>query len=185
MAVSEHIAKPTGLDVLEAAGWETAPAFVALCGSPAGRLTETCFREIRDTMLARIRAAAPFDVLILHLHGAAAAVGEDDTEGHILEKVRTELGFDGLLVLSLDLHANFTRRMLQHADAVTAYQTFPHMDFRETGERAAKLALMGGPYRLAVAKIAALVPPTDSTHIEGHFADILTELDDPNSRFLG
>ena len=44
-------------------------------------------------------------------------VGEDDTEGHILEKVRTELGFKGLVVLSLDLHANFTRRMLEHAGA--------------------------------------------------------------------
>ncbi len=158
---------------LEAGGWETTPGFVAVCRSPAGRLSESCFEEVRDSLLAGLKAAAPFDVAILHLHGAAAAVGEDDTEGHILERVRTELGFDGLLVLSLDLHANFTRRMLQHVDAVTAYQTFPHMDFRETGERAAKLALMGGPYRLAVAKIAALVPPTDSTHIEGHFADIL------------
>ncbi len=161
------------LDVLEAAGWETTPAFVALCGSPAGRLTETCFDEIRDAMLARIKAAAPFDVLILHLHGAAAAVGEDDTEGHILEKVRTELGYAGRLVLSLDLHANFTRRMLEYADAVTAYQTFPHMDFRATGERAARLALQPGPFRRSVAKIAALMPPADSTHFAGNLCDML------------
>jgi microcystin degradation protein MlrC len=161
------------LEVLEAAGWETAPCFVALCGSPAGRLSEGCFAEIRDTLLARVQAVTPFDVLILHLHGAACAVGEDDTEGHILEKVRTELGYSGPLVLSLDLHANFTRRMLEHADAVTAYHTFPHMDFTATGERAARLALHGGPFTRAVAKIAALVPPPDSTHFEGHLADII------------
>ena len=163
------------LEVLEAAGWETAPCFAAVCRSPAGRLTMRCFTEIRDSLLACLRAAAPFDVLILHLHGAACAVGEDDTEGHILEKVRTDLGFKSLVVLSLDLHANFTRRMLEHADAVTSYHTFPHMDFSETGERAARLALRNGPYTRAAAKIAALVPPTDSTHIEGHFADILAE----------
>jgi microcystin degradation protein MlrC len=161
------------LDVLEAAGWETAPCFVALCGSSAGRLTEACFHEIRDTLLARVKAAGPFDVLILHLHGAACAVGEDDTEGHILEKVRTELGYSGRLVLSLDLHANFTRRMLKYADAVTAYRTFPHMDFSTTGERAARLALHAGPFSRAVAKIAALVPPADSTHFEGNLCEII------------
>ena len=161
------------LDVLEAAGWQTAPCFVAMCGSPAGRLSEACFHEIGDTLLARVRAAGPFDVLILHLHGAASAVGEDDTEGYILEKVRTELGYSGRLVLSLDLHANFTRRMLDYADAVTAYRTFPHMDFRATGERAAHLALHPGPFSRTVAKIAALMPPADSTHFEGNLCNII------------
>ena len=161
------------LDVLAAAGWQTAPCFAAVCGSPAGRLTEACFHEIRDTLLARVSAAGPFDVLILHLHGAAAAVGEDDTEGHILEKVRTELGYAGRLVLSLDLHANFTRRMLAYADTVTAYRTFPHMDFSATGERAARLALHPGPFSRAVAKIAALMPPADSTHFEGNLCAII------------
>ncbi len=161
------------LDVLEAAGWETAPCFAALCGSSAGRLTEACFHEIRDTLLAQVEAVGPFDVLILHLHGSACAVGEDDTEGHILEKVRTELGYYGRLVLSLDLHANFTRRMLEYADAVTAYRTFPHMDFSATGERAARLALHPGSFSRAVAKIAALVPPADSTHFEGNLCKII------------
>ena len=161
------------LDVLDTAGWETAPCFVAICGSAAGRLSEACFGEIRDTLLARVGAVRPFDVLILHLHGAASAVGEDDTEGHILEKVRTQLGYSGPLVLSLDLHANFTRRMLDHADAVTAYHTFPHMDFAATGERAARLAMHEAPFKRAVAKIAAIVSPADSTHFEGNLAAII------------
>ena len=161
------------LDVLEAAGWETAPCFVTMCGSPAGRLSEACFEEIRDTLLARVEAAGPFDVLILHLHGAACAVGEDDTEGHILEKVRSDLGYAGRLVLSLDLHANFTRRMLEYADAVTAYHTFPHMDFSATGERAARLALHAGSFTRAAAKVSAIVSPADSTHFEGNLAKII------------
>ena len=161
------------LQVLEAAGWETAPCFVALCGSPAGRMSRACFDEIAGTLLARVEATAPFDLLVLHLHGASAAVGEDDPEGHILEKLRTELGYRGKLVLSLDLHANLTRRMLQHADAVTAYRTYPHMDFTATGERAARLALHPGPLTRAAAKVAAIMSPVDSTHFEGHFRDLL------------
>ena len=162
------------LKVLAAAGWETAPCFAALCGSPAGRLSAACFREISSTLLDRVAAAMPFDVLILHLHGAAAADGEDDPEGCLLEKVRTDLGYRGRVVLSLDLHANFTRRMLRYADAVTAYRTFPHMDFTATGERAARLALHSGPFTRAVAKVSALMPPTDSTHFAGHLCDLLT-----------
>ena len=162
------------LEVLAAAGWKTAPCFTALCGSPAGRLSAACFREISRTLLDRVAAAMPFDVLILHLHGAAAADGEDDPEGYLLEKVRTDLGYRGRVVLSLDLHANFTRRMLQHADAVTAYRTFPHMDFTATGERAARLALHPGPFSRAAAKVSALMPPTDSTHFAGHLCDLLT-----------
>ena len=85
-----------------------------------------------------------------------------------------DLGYRGRVVLSLDLHANFTRRMLRHADAVTAYRTFPHMDFTATGERAARLALHSGPFTRAAAKVSVLMPPTNSTHFEGHLCDLLT-----------
>lgn len=162
------------LEVLEAAGCEVHPVFVANCGTPAGRLSADCFRVISDTLCARLRQAGPADAILLHLHGAACAVGEDDTEGALLERVRRDLGFAGRLVVSLDLHANVTRRMLTHADAVTAYRTMPHMDFRETGERAARLVLRQGPPTVRVlAKVAALIPPTDTHHARGRFAEIL------------
>jgi len=44
-------------------------------------------------------------------------------------------------VVSLDLHAVLTDRMLQRSDAVAMYHTYPHVDFYETGERAAHLLL--------------------------------------------
>ena len=163
------------LQILELEGVKTNPCFVAMCGSSAGRLSESCYQEIRDTLLEQIASTAPFDVLILHLHGATVAIGEEDPEGDILEKVRKELGFKGKLILSLDLHANFTHRMLQHADAITAYRTFPHMDFTATGERAARLALHPGPFKRAAAKISALMSPADSTHFEGNLCTLLTK----------
>jgi microcystin degradation protein MlrC len=161
------------LTVLEAAGCATQPAWVAMCGTPAGRLSAECFRTIRATLAGSLRAAMPADAILLHLHGAVCAVGEDDVEGNLLEMVRRELGFTGRLVVSLDLHANVTRRMLSHADAVTAYRTMPHVDFRATGERAAGLVLKAGGTVRTLAKIAALIPPTDTNHAAGHFANIL------------
>lgn len=162
------------LAVLESAGWTTAPVFAAMCGSPAGRMSRACFAAIRRELAERLRAALPADAVVLHLHGAACAVGEDDVEGNLLAMVREELGHRGLLVLSLDLHANITRRMLTHADAVTAYRTMPHCDFVATGERAARLVLRGSARRTrTMAKMTALIPPTDTSHLEGRFARIL------------
>ena len=161
------------LAVLEAAGCETRPVWVAMCGTPAGRLSAECFRTIRATLVQSLRPAMPAGAILLHLHGAACAVGEDDVEGNLLELVRNELGFTGRLVISLDLHANVTQRMLAHADAVTAYRTMPHMDFRATGERAAALVLSQGGTVRTLAKVPALIPPTDTHHATGHFSAIL------------
>jgi microcystin degradation protein MlrC len=43
------------------------------------------------------------------------------------------------VVASLDLHANVTRAMVAHADALVAYRTYPHVDMAATGARAAAL----------------------------------------------
>ena len=39
--------------------------------------------------------------------------------------------------MSLDLHGILTDRMVEHSDAIVAYHTYPHVDFFETGQRAA------------------------------------------------
>ena len=159
--------------VLEANGAEVHPALVAMCGTPAGRLSRECFDEIRTTLREKVRASLPADAVLLHLHGAACAVGEDDVEGNFLEMVRGELGFSGRLVVSLDLHANITRRMASLADAIVAYRTMPHVDFRDTGERAARRVLDARPTTRALVKMAALIPPTDTHHGSGRFAEML------------
>src|SRR3978361_1752328 len=67
----------------------------------------------------------------------------DDGEGEILRRVRQVIGKDLPLVVSLDLHANVTPQMVEHADALIAYRTYPHVDMADTGRAAAKhLALL-------------------------------------------
>jgi microcystin degradation protein MlrC len=51
------------------------------------------------------------------------------------------VGEDVPIVVSLDLHGVLTERMLRHADAIVSYLTYPHVDIRSTGERAARLLL--------------------------------------------
>lgn len=151
----------------------TEPFFVAVCGTPGGRLTHEAYQHIRATFAESLQKVLPADVLLLHFHGAVCAVGDDDVEGELLEMIRTEIEFRGRIVLSLDLHANVTPRMLQHCDASTAYRTFPHQDFYETGQRAAQLCLLTQPITCTIAKISALIPPTSTDHRSGPFAGML------------
>ena len=163
------------MEILSAAGWEAVPVFAATCATPAGRLSGECFFTLRETLRESLREGLPADGVILHLHGAASATGEDDVEGALIEMVRTELAFTGRLVVSLDLHANVTRRMLSHADALTAYRTMPHTDFVETGRRAARLLLDGRPTVRRMVKVPALIPPTDTCDSHGCFAEVMRQ----------
>ena len=84
------------LRILEESGCETVPVYAAVCNSTAGRLSAACLEEIRAAIKTGLTNAMPADCILLHLHGAACAAGEDDTEGNLLEMVREELNFKGL-----------------------------------------------------------------------------------------
>ena len=86
----------------------------------------------------------------------------DDGEGEILARVRKVIGKDLPLVVSLDLHANVTPEMVEHADALIAYRTYPHVDMADTGRAAAKhLALLLQPrqrFAKAFRQLPFLIP---------------------------
>src|SRR5258707_6721504 len=89
-------------------------------------------------MVDGIAAAGRLDAVYLDLHGAMVTEHLDDGEGEILARVRRVIGKDLPLVVSLDLHANVTPDMVEHADALIAYRTYPHVDMADTGRAAAK-----------------------------------------------
>ena len=60
--------------------------------------------------------------------------------GKIVEAARRVLG-EKPLVVTLDLHANLTAKMVRAADAIIGYQTYPHTDMYPTGVAAAELLL--------------------------------------------
>jgi microcystin degradation protein MlrC len=94
-------------------------------------------------MIDGIKAAGPLDAVYLDLHGAMVTEHLDDGEGEILARVRRVIGKHLPVVVSLDLHANVTPQMVEHADALIAYRTYPHVDMADTGRAAARhLALL-------------------------------------------
>jgi microcystin degradation protein MlrC len=102
------------------------------------------------------------DAVYLDLHGAMVTEHLDDGEGELLERVRQAVGERVPIVVSLDLHANVTPAMLQLADVLVAYRTYPHIDMADTGARAALLLrqLFEGMSKpsVAVRRIPFIIP---------------------------
>jgi microcystin degradation protein MlrC len=118
-------------------GWALRPSVWA-GAMPSNRVTAQAFARICDEIVEDLRRGG-FDAVFLDLHGAAVAEGADDAEGELLARIRAVVGPSMPVLATLDLHANVTARMLQHATAMTAYRTYPHVDMRETGARAAQM----------------------------------------------
>jgi microcystin degradation protein MlrC len=145
------------LGVLERrAGLELIPGYGAQAITSGGTLAAPAFRRIADEFLAAVRAAGPVDAVYFSLHGAMAAADEPDPEGFLLEQTRRIIGERVPLVASFDLHGIITDRILGHCDAISIYHTYPHVDFFQTGERAAQLLLklLDGGARPVTARVA-------------------------------
>ena len=128
----------------EAEGWELVPT-ISAAASPSAHVTEDAYERIAKVMVDGIKTAGSIDAVYLDLHVAMVAEHLDDGEGEILARVRKVIGTEVPLVASLDLHANVTPEMVEHADALIAYRTYPHVDMADTGRAAAKqLALLLG-----------------------------------------
>jgi microcystin degradation protein MlrC len=121
----------------DADGWELVPT-ISCAASPSAHVTRDAFERVAKVMIDGIKAAGPLDAVYLDLHGAMVTEHLDDGEGEILARVRRVIGKDLPLVVSLDLHANVTPQMVEHADTLIAYRTYPHVDMADTGRAAAR-----------------------------------------------
>ncbi|WP_432993997.1 M81 family metallopeptidase [Dactylosporangium sp. CA-233914] len=157
--ISGFLAAP-GLDpvpVFSAGAWPSGPA-------PAATLA-----TLLDRLTAALAAAAPFDGVLLNLHGAMVAAGTPDVEAVLLRRVRAIVG-DVPIAAVLDLHANPSPSFVGACDIVLAYDTYPHVDMFERGHEAAALlaeAIGGRALTTILAKVPLLTCPlSQSTDAE-------------------
>ena len=143
-----------------------------------GPLTRDTYEELKGEILQRLGAALPVDGVLLPLHGAAAAEHVGDPEGDLIAAVRALVGADTPVVATLDLHAHVTAAMVGGADALLAWETYPHADAVFTGERAARLLAdtVAGHCRptMAMAKVPVVTGAINGgTEGAGPFADLM------------
>ena len=110
---------------------------VSAMANPSGPVHAAAYAELTDRIVA---AADGCDAILLDLHGAMVAESTDDGEGDLLARVRAAL--PGVpLGVALDLHGNITQKMVDNADVMVGFKTYPHIDMYETGEHVARLVL--------------------------------------------
>lgn len=158
---------------------EVVPTFSARGITSGGTIPAADFDRICSEFVESIRSAGPVDAAYFALHGATAADGEVDPEGRLLELARGVLGESIPIVASFDLHGVITDRMLQHCNAISIYHTYPHVDFLDTGARAANLLLklLDGEIHPVIAKveIPALVRGDQLITETGLFGQLLAQ----------
>lgn len=110
---------------------------VRLQAAPGGPLSTKARIWMGDLLTKQLGVAGPLDGILISLHGALMGEDEADVDGWILAHIRSLVGDAVPLVATLDLHAYITETMIRHANTLVPYHTFPHVDQRETGARAA------------------------------------------------
>lgn len=118
-------------------GYELVPTVFA-SATPSGTVTREAFNTLLEDILKGVREAGDVDAAVLHLHGAGVSEEYPDIEGKVLMEVRKLMG-DKPLVATFDLHANYTQTMVDNADLLIGYDTYPHVDGYERGVEAVNL----------------------------------------------
>lgn len=141
----------------ERLGVEIVPTFAATA-EPSATIGREAFETLQRELLTGLASAGPVDAVCLSLHGAGSAEGCDDIEGALLADVRTLIGPDVPLVVTLDLHGHLTQAMLDHASILLNCHEYPHVDLYERGKEAVDLAVKLARGEIAPVTHAVILP---------------------------
>lgn len=103
---------------------------------------QTVAEEAYDFFAGKLREGleatkGDLDGVLLDLHGAMATEKRQDPDTDLVALARDTIGDQVPLMVTLDMHANKDKRIIDLADGVFGYQSSPHIDMDNTGRRAA------------------------------------------------
>ena len=122
------------IGVAEARGHELVMG-IAAGAPPSGPVEDDAFEFMCEHIVG---LAGQCDALLLDLHGAMVTRSHDDGEGELLRRIRAAAP-ELPVAVSLDMHANITAAIVEHATIIAGYHTYPHVDMDSTAERAATI----------------------------------------------
>lgn len=115
---------------------------VSAFATPGGVVDDDTYEFYTDLILDAVRDNVDeLDGVMLPLHGAMVTDSDSDGEGRLIQAVRDVVGETVPIVVTLDLHGNVSKKMVEAADALVAYETYPHLDKAKTGKRGMRLLL--------------------------------------------
>ncbi|ASM74514.1 MULTISPECIES: M81 family metallopeptidase [Roseobacteraceae] len=133
-------------DVATEAGWDMMHVISAYA-VPGSKVSKHAFDYVSDKICAAAQKHKDsLDGILLALHGAMVTEFCEDGEGELLQRLRDIVGPAMPISTTLDLHCNVTPQMVELADIIVSYKTYPHIDLRERGRQAGHIlnATMAG-----------------------------------------
>jgi microcystin degradation protein MlrC len=119
--------------------------------------------------------AGPLDGLVLSLHGALVTEDGESGDSLLLRASRQVLGRPAVIGVCLDLHANLTKALVEEANCLVGYLTYPHVDQGDTGGRIARLVsqqLLGTSRPVTCFAKRPLLIPAEAQGFEGPLGEM-------------
>lgn len=155
---------------------------IAAWALASGRIKDDALEELTDCLISGLKDSMPVDGVLLALHGALVSEKRDDCEGYILRRIRDDTGHSVPIVSTLDYHAVITPEMVSYSDVLVGFRTYPHVDFRQTGEKAAgcivRLIRDKVPVRKDLSRIPVIFPVENSETGSGPILNAMTMLNE-------
>jgi microcystin degradation protein MlrC len=140
-------------------GFELMP-ICSVWATPSGMIALETIDRLVGMLVEGLEAAidaGPIDGLLLALHGAMVTERERDGDALLLEAARRVVGIEVPIVSTLDLHANNSQRMVDAADVLIGYDTYPHIDMADRAVEAC--TVLAKLIRGEITPTTALVKP--------------------------
>ena len=126
------------LQAAEELGFEAVPLMYANTG-PIGTITKDAYDRISTEMFGMLRDQGPWDAVLICNHGAAVSEEFPDMDAEFTRAVREIVGPNIPVGLTLDMHSNISRELIEHTTACVVWCTNPHLDTRIRGRKTAEL----------------------------------------------
>ena len=139
------------------------PVPLRLAGAqPGGPVDQPFFDDLVSEIENGLVSAAPLDGVYIVSHGAALSTGSEDPDGDLFAMIRRRVGPNVPVIGTFDLHANVSRKMIDHLDVFVGYLENPHTDTRKRGIEAARhmRELLAGARTVVEMVKLPLVPPS-------------------------
>jgi microcystin degradation protein MlrC len=111
---------------------------IAASAWPSGPVEDRAFDHIAQRICDAV--ANGCDGVLLDLHGAMVTQSHEDGEGELLRRIRA-VAPNVPIAAAMDMHTNLYDAFAKDVQVIAGYQTYPHIDMFETGQRAGRALL--------------------------------------------
>ncbi|MYE59002.1 MAG: M81 family metallopeptidase [Alphaproteobacteria bacterium] len=164
------------VQAMDATGpWEPVPLLFAN-NPPWGPAEWPFIAGCLERIEAMLAESGPVDGVFIANHGAMTTTETLDPDGEIVARLRALAGADAPVIVTHDLHANLSERLVEAADILIGYTTNPHVDMRQRGEEAAfamRQMLAGMRPKSAFIRLPLTPPSVTLLTAEGPYADMI------------